>query len=96
MKVDESFLIFCTYSLGDPEQDRGRYVPESQDKQKTKLDLYEYAMHGKIYEVKHDDVKQLTFVYASFGGLLMKITGDKEQLLKFKDDERMYILIRKS
>jgi hypothetical protein len=34
-------------------------------------------------------------VYASFGGLLLKVHGLEEDLKKFEDDRRLFILIRK-
>lgn len=34
-------------------------------------------------------------IYVSFGGLQMMLTGDPFQCTKFKNDQRMFLLIRK-
>ena len=44
----------------------------------TLADRYDYVMHGKIYKV--DDERDKLNVYASYGGLLMLLRGDKTNL----------------
>ena len=52
-------------------------------------------MHGKIYKTELDQKKTMN-IYASFGGLLMKISGNEEQLKKFQNDVRVFFLIMKT
>mmetsp|Transcript_87941 Transcript_87941/g.247069 ORF Transcript_87941/g.247069 Transcript_87941/m.247069 type:complete len:155 (+) Transcript_87941:63-527(+) len=59
------------------------------------MDQFEYVMYGKVY--KKDDKKQKNsaMVFASFGGLLMKLVGTPRQLEDFHQGDAIYILIRK-
>ncbi|KAH7646969.1 RNA polymerase II B8 subunit [Cryptosporidium bovis] len=61
----------------------------------TLMDQYDYVMYGKIYRVeeKQSDRRSL---YASFGGLLMSITADRNLLGDFSLDMRIYCLVRRS
>jgi DNA-directed RNA polymerase I, II, and III subunit RPABC3 len=62
---------------------------------KELIDLYEYVMHGMIFHTGADGQKY--FVYASFGGLLMKIFGklDGSLIKDLNIDSEILILIRK-
>ena len=54
-------------------------------------------MHGKVFKidsVSKAAVKKLA-VYASFGGLLMKLEGEPRNLNDIALDERIYLLMRK-
>lgn len=53
-------------------------------------------MHGKIYNMIADVKTKHVNIYASFGGLLLKISGKDEDLKNFNVDSRIYILIRLS
>jgi DNA-directed RNA polymerase I, II, and III subunit RPABC3 len=59
-------------------------------------DNYDYAMHGIVYESKvhKDDVKM--DVHMSFGGLLMRISGDKRNLHVLEQDKSYYLLLRRA
>ncbi|KAK6587761.1 RNA polymerase II B8 subunit [Cryptosporidium xiaoi] len=61
----------------------------------TLMDQYDYVMYGKIYRVeeKQSDRRSL---YASFGGLLMSITADRNLVGDFSLDMRIYCLVRRS
>ena len=67
--------------MGNSQEDKGIYVAEEADRKIARFDKYEYVMHGKIYRISTEAQTQSiqkTNVYASFGGLLMKLTGEKE------------------
>lgn len=67
-----------------------------QSGRKSLMDKYEYVMHGKLY--KYDDAKRgakRIDVYVSFGGLLMKLSGDAAQAARFRIDQQLYLLMRK-
>ena len=59
-------------------------------------DDYEYVMYGKIFKVTNDDKrKNIMSIYASFGGLLMGLTGEASNFDKLSNDQRIYLLIKK-
>ncbi|CAE8678909.1 unnamed protein product [Polarella glacialis] len=62
---------------------------------KSIMDQFEYVMFGKVY--KKDDKKNenLAVVFASFGGLLMKLQGNSTQLAEFHLNDGIYLLMRK-
>jgi DNA-directed RNA polymerases I, II, and III subunit RPABC3 len=57
-------------------------------------DNYEYVMHGRVFDMSYK--KDGTVVIAaSFGGLLMRLTGDQRHLASIEPDQRLYLLIKK-
>eukprot|EP00818_Percolomonas_sp_WS_P008075 CAMPEP_0117442966 /NCGR_PEP_ID=MMETSP0759-20121206/4439_1 /TAXON_ID=63605 /ORGANISM="Percolomonas cosmopolitus, Strain WS" /LENGTH=155 /DNA_ID=CAMNT_0005234901 /DNA_START=48 /DNA_END=515 /DNA_ORIENTATION=+ len=61
------------------------------------LDRYEYAMYGKVYKYKTDKIKEhKVSVYVSFGGLLMKLSGDPRNMQAIDPDMHLYLLVRKA
>ena len=72
MKVKDNFDLVLHNTLdmqGKP--DSGKY--EQSDKP-TLLDQFDYGMHGKIYRQEQVGSHKVG-VYASYGGLLMKLDG---------------------
>lgn len=64
---------------------------------KTVLDQWEYVMYGKVFKRKElgqngIPVLELTM---SFGGLLLRMTGDPKKLEELEDDSNVYLLLRK-
>ncbi|TRM65768.1 RNA polymerase [Schizophyllum amplum] len=55
---------------------------------------YDYVMFGKIYKYDESTGERST-VYASFGGLLMALTGNNRHLQNLTLGESVYILLRK-
>lgn len=95
MKKGSQYWIMITTSLGNFQEDKGIFVSEEFDRESQK-DKFEYVMHGKIYNMISDNKAKMVSVFASFGGLLMKISGKDEDLKNFNVDSRIYILIRLS
>jgi DNA-directed RNA polymerases I, II, and III subunit RPABC3 len=57
-------------------------------------DNYEYVMHGRVFEMTYK--KDGTVVIAiSYGGLLMRLTGDQRHLTNIQPDQRLYLLLKK-
>lgn len=57
------------------------------------LDKFDYAMHGKVF--KCDAIgENRKAVYVSFGGLLMKLTGEPRHLNDIELDKNIYCLMR--
>lgn len=42
------------------------------------------------------DPSKMISVFVSFGGLILKLSGRSEELDKFADDHRVYLLMRKA
>lgn len=47
--------------------------------QPSLLDSYDYAMHGRVFSIKHIENQNIE-VQASFGGLLCRMRGEQSQL----------------
>ena len=64
----------------------------------SRADSFEYVMHGKIYRIDGDDgpgeASRLS-AYVSFGGLLMRLQGDPNNLHGFEIDKNVYLLMKK-
>lgn len=62
---------------------------------KDLLDLYEYVMYGTIFHSGIDEKR--FFIYASFGGLLLKLFGNLETttMEEIKVDSKILLMIRK-
>ncbi|KAK1934854.1 putative RNA polymerase subunit 8c [Babesia divergens] len=55
---------------------------------------YEYAMYGKIF--KYEDISsESRTIYASFGGLMMSLTADKQVVADLELDMRIYLMARR-
>ncbi|CAK5008889.1 unnamed protein product [Meloidogyne enterolobii] len=60
--------------------------------------MFEYVMYGKIYRIEGDEYNTETSrlaAYVSFGGLLMRIQGEANNLNGFEADKNIYLLIKK-
>jgi len=64
----------------------------------SRADSFEYVMYGKIYRIDGDDgpgeASRLA-AYVSFGGLLMRLQGDPNNLHGFETDKNVYLLMKK-
>ncbi|KAH7102996.1 RNA polymerase I [Auriculariales sp. MPI-PUGE-AT-0066] len=55
---------------------------------------FEYVMYGKVYKFDEGKNEQVT-AYASFGGLLMALTGSYRHMQGIVLGENIYLLIRR-
>lgn len=87
-----TFVLASTLNLDGTPDDHFSYTPNPGEP--TLADNYEYVMHGRIFDVayKGDGV---IVIAASFGGLLMRLTGDQRHLSQIQPDMRLYVLIKK-
>lgn len=69
----------------------------------SRADNFEYVMHGRIYRLQGDEAGgggvaesggRLS-AYVSFGGLLMRLQGDANNLHGFEQDNLIYLLMKK-
>ncbi|KAI0079604.1 RNA polymerase [Panus rudis PR-1116 ss-1] len=77
------------------EEDKERDVwrPDGKGKRGLEED-YEYVMYGKVYRFDGGTAEIVT-AYASFGGLLMSLTGSYRHLTNIVLGDPVYILLRK-
>jgi DNA-directed RNA polymerases I, II, and III subunit RPABC3 len=52
-------------------------------------------MCGKTFKYDHDKSNRVS-VIASYGGLLMQITGEQRHLARLRIDQKVYALMRKT
>ena len=63
-------------------------------KKNSLMDKYDYVTFGKIFKYSEESNGKVT-IYASFGGLLLGITGSPSQLSNLVMDDRIYLLLKK-
>nr|CAB3265021.1 DNA-directed RNA polymerases I, II, and III subunit RPABC3-like [Phallusia mammillata] len=65
----------------------------------SRADQFEYVMYGKVYRIEGDesggDVASRLSAYVSFGGLLMRLQGDANNLHGMNVDQNIYLLLKK-
>ena len=92
-----TLVLASTLHLDGSPADHFSYVPaqcQATDLQPTLADNYEYVMHGRVFDMKYQ--KDGTVVIAlSYGGLLMRLTGDQRHLSSIRPDQRLYLLLKK-
>lgn len=58
------------------------------------MESYDYVCYGKIFKLR--DTHDLKVeVFASFGGLIVKLEGDPRRLTNLEMDANVYLLVRK-
>lgn len=93
MEAGEKFSLALASKINlDGSQEPEFYTPI---RGPTLLDKYKYAMCGKIFDCPDSKVRRGDIsVLASFGGLLMELSGDPRNLTKLELDMRVYLLLR--
>ncbi|XP_015782084.1 DNA-directed RNA polymerases I, II, and III subunit RPABC3 [Tetranychus urticae] len=70
----------------------------SEETKSVLADSFEYVMFGKVYRIEGDegpgDASRLA-TYVSFGGLLMRLQGDPNNLHGFQMDQNVYLLMKR-
>uniref|UniRef100_U5EXL2 DNA-directed RNA polymerases I, II, and III subunit RPABC3 n=1 Tax=Corethrella appendiculata TaxID=1370023 RepID=U5EXL2_9DIPT len=65
----------------------------------SRADSFEYVMYGKVYRIEGDEFQteasSRLSAYVSFGGLLMRLQGDANNLHGFEIDQHMFLLMKK-
>lgn len=65
----------------------------------SRVDSFEYVMFGKVYRIEGDEAQTESSsrlsAYVSFGGLLMRLQGDANNLHGFEVDQSMFLLMKK-
>ncbi|XP_064651339.1 DNA-directed RNA polymerases I, II, and III subunit RPABC3-like isoform X1 [Lineus longissimus] len=94
---DKFRLMIATTLKEDGKPDDGEYDP--QDTAPSRADSFEYVMWGKVYRIEGDDGSSgdssRLAAYVSYGGLLMRLQGDANNLHGFQVDSYVYLLMKK-
>ncbi|KAJ3488456.1 hypothetical protein NLI96_g2807 [Meripilus lineatus] len=105
LKAGQSFALALASSLAkgaqggegaggeDEEKDRDVWRPDGKGRRGLEED-YEYVMYGKVYRFDGGTAEIVT-AYASFGGLLMSLTGSFRHMTSIVLGDPIYILLRK-
>ncbi|VVC43139.1 RNA polymerase, Rpb8,Nucleic acid-binding, OB-fold [Cinara cedri] len=97
---DKFRLVLASTLREDGQPDAGDWNPIEMDQNGCRADSFEYVMYGKIYRIEGDDKvkeshKNKLAAYVSFGGLLMRLLGDPNNLHGFEVDQCVYLLMKK-
>lgn len=93
-EMDKFTLVLAsTLHLDGSPADHFSYVPANHA-EPSLADNYEYVMHGRVFDMSYK--KDGTVIIAiSYGGLLMRLTGDQRHLTSILPDQRLYLLLKK-
>lgn len=89
-------LVIATSIIDDVYSDDSEWTPRMQ--LSTRADGFDYIMKGKIYRIEGEDSSSdatRLAAFASFGGLLMRLQGDPNNLHDFELDKQIYLLIKR-
>lgn len=88
-----TLVLASTLHLDGSPADHFSYTPNT-GSEPSLADNYEYVMHGRVYDMNYQ--KDGTVVIAiSYGGLLMRLSGDQRHLTNIVPDMRLYLLLKK-
>lgn len=97
MSLGEKFrLVIATSIIDDIYSDDSEWTPRME--LSTRAEGFDYIMNGKIYRIEGEDSSSDTSslaAFASFGGLLMRLKGDPNNLHGFELDKQIYLLIKR-
>lgn len=98
MELGDKFrLVLATTLREDGYPDSGEFNPS--ECEGSRADSFEYVMHGLNYRIEGEDSSTETSsrlaAYVSFGGLLMRLQGDANNLHGFEVDQHLYLLMKK-
>lgn len=85
-------LVGSLNANGEPDSE----TYSSQHQQSPLLDQCDYAMRGKIFRIEPLENKPTQIsIYTSFGGLLMRLSGEQRHFAEMNIDARLYLLMSK-
>ncbi|PFH54625.1 hypothetical protein AMATHDRAFT_176 [Amanita thiersii Skay4041] len=104
LRVDDSFALALASSLSRggatgvntedvDDKDRDVWRPDGKGHRGLESD-YDYVMYGKVYKFDGGTAEIVT-AYASFGGLLMSLTGSFRHMTGIVLGDPIYLLMRK-
>lgn len=87
-----TMVLASTLHLDGTPDDHRTYNPSSNAP--SMADNFEYVMHGRVFNMEYKG-EGIVAISASFGGLLMLLTGDQRHLSNVHPDMRLYVLLKK-
>jgi DNA-directed RNA polymerase I, II, and III subunit RPABC3 len=91
-----TLVLASTLHLDGSPADHFAYVPSNSRTAEPDLsDNYEYVMHGRVFDVSYGRRDGTVAISISYGGLLMRLTGDQRHLSSIQPDQRLYLLLKK-
>jgi DNA-directed RNA polymerase I, II, and III subunit RPABC3 len=90
--VDNRFFI----KVNAADSGTNVYSPDELSKS-TEKDNYEYVMYGTVFQIDERDGDLI--IFASFGGLIMKLSGKRNFLSSFRKEgleAKIFLLMRKA
>ncbi|KAK2191590.1 hypothetical protein NP493_50g01041 [Ridgeia piscesae] len=94
---DKFRMVIATSLREDGMADDGEYDPT--DATPSRADSFEYVMYGKVYRIEGDESTpepgSRLAAFVSFGGLLMRLQGDANNLHGFEVDTHVYLFVKK-
>lgn len=94
---DKFRLVLATTLREDGYPDSCEFNP--METEGSRADSFEYVMYGKIYRIEgdeaHNEATGRLSAYVSYGGLLMRLQGDANNLHGFEMDQHLYLLMKK-
>lgn len=94
---DKFRMVIATSLREDGAPDDGEFDP--MDTAPSRADSFEYVMYGKTYRIEGEEggnePGSRLAAYVSFGGLLMRLQGDANNLHGFETDAHVYLFIKK-
>ncbi|XP_071493370.1 DNA-directed RNA polymerases I, II, and III subunit RPABC3-like [Diadema setosum] len=95
---DKFRLVLATTLREDGFPDETDFVALD-DGQPSRADSFEYVMYGKVYRIEGDEslteAATKLSAYISYGGLLMRLQGDANNLHGVELNQQVYLLIKK-
>jgi len=98
MSLGDKFRMVIATSLredGAPDDDEF----DGTENGPSRADSFDYVMYGKVYRITGDEIGpeagSRLAAYVSFGGLLMRLQGDANNLHGFECDSHVYLFIKK-
>ncbi|VDB99658.1 unnamed protein product [Peniophora sp. CBMAI 1063] len=102
LSQDDSFSLALASSLArtpqskdseNAQDERDVWRPDGKGRRGLEED-YEYVMYGKVYRFDSGNSETVT-AYASFGGMLMSLTGSYRHMTSIVLGDPIYLLMRK-
>ena len=90
-----SMALTSTLNLDGTPDDHFSYSSTVDGGETTLADTYDYVMHGRIFDMDYKK-DNIIVIAASFGGLLMRLTGEQKHFSNILPDMRLYVLIKKN
>eukprot|EP00434_Breviolum_minutum_P031209 symbB.v1.2.027601.t1/scaffold2834.1/size69276/8 len=79
----------------DPRQLNTAYDHDPRLLGRSVMDQFDYVMYGKVYKKEVKKEENLAVVWASYGGLLMKLRAEAPHLNDFHLNDNIYFMMRK-